>query len=459
MMRKILLIIQREYLTRVRKRSFIVMTILGPVLMAAMVIVPIYIATMSNEIKTVSVIDETGLFFEKFKESDNIKFHYLVSDIYSAKQNFSKSGDYALLYIPRTAMSLPTNALLYSKGQVNMNVKSYIRNVMSKQLEELKLDAKLKDLQLGQDQKITTDDILRSIKTTVDISTIKIGEGGREEKSYPELNSVLGLFSGILIYFFIFMFGSQVMRGVIEEKTSRIIEVIVSSVKPFELMMGKIVGVAMVGLTQFLLWVILTAGLVTVITSSFGTKSTSRIPAEQVIKTQVPGYGMNSLADSSSQAVKQDESANEVIEAINSIDFPVMIGSFLFYFLFGYLLYAALFAAIGSAVDSEADTQQFMLPITIPLIFAIVMAQYIMQEPQGALAFWLSIIPFTSPVIMMIRIPFGVPYFDLFLSMTFLVLGFTGATWLAGKIYRTGILMYGKKVNYKELWKWLKYRS
>jgi len=449
-MKKVSLIIRREYLTRVRKKSFIVMTIIGPLLMAAMFIVPIYIATISNEMKTVSVIDETGLFFEKFKESDNIKFNYLVSDVGSAKENFSKTGDYALLYIPRTEMSLPTNAILYSKSQVNMNVKSYIKNVMSKRIEELKLDAKLKDLQLGTDQTITTDDILRSIKTTIDINTIKIGEGGAEEKSYPEVSMVLGLFSGILIYFFIFMFGSLVMRGVIEEKTSRIIEVIISSVKPFELMMGKIVGVALVGLTQFLLWVVLTTTLVTVITATFSSKiTTNKTPTEQIISSQAP---------SSVNSVKvQEEGVNEVLDAINSIDFPVMIGTFLFYFLFGYLLYAALFAAIGSAVDSESDTQQFMLPITIPLIFAIIMAQYVMQEPQGSMAFWLSIIPFTSPVIMMIRVPFGVPYFDLVLSMVLLLLGFLGTTWLAGKIYRTGILMYGKKVNYKELWKWLRY--
>ena len=277
-MKKILLIIRREYLTRVKKRSFVVMTILGPLLMAALVIVPIYIATLSNETKTVGVLDETGLFFEKFKDSENIRFHYLVSDINSAKQNFSKSGDYALLYIPKTEIALPTNAILYSDRQVNINIHSYIRNVMTKQVEELKLEAKLKDLPLPEDRKITPDDILRSIKASVDITTIKIGGNGKEEKSYPEVTFVLGIFSSILIYFFIFMFGAQVMRGVIEEKTSRIVEVIVSSVKPFELMMGKIVGVALVGLTQFLLWVILTFGIVTVVTSAFTTKPSSKSP-------------------------------------------------------------------------------------------------------------------------------------------------------------------------------------
>ena len=435
------------------------MTILGPLLMAAIVIVPVYIATMSNELKTLSVIDETGFFYGKFKDSESIRFHYLVSDIGSAKASFTKSGDYALLYIPKTELTLPTNAMLYSKSQVNINVKSYIKNVMGKRVEELKLEAKIKDLKLADDAKLTTDDILRSIKSSVDISTIKIGDEGKEEKSYPEVSMILGMFSGILIYFFIFLFGSQVMRGVIEEKTNRIVEVIISSVKPFQLMMGKIAGIGLVGLTQFLLWVILTGTIVTIATSSFSSKIKPGAATEQLIPSQTKGMTAMQLPNASDSTKVTGEQSNEVINAIESIDFPVMIGMFLFFFLFGYLLYAALFAAVGSAVDSEADTQQFMLPLTVPLILSIVMAQYVIQEPQGPVAFWFSIIPLTSPVIMMIRIPFGVPYLQIILSMTLLVAGFLGTTWLAAKIYRTGILMYGKKVSYRELWKWLKYKS
>jgi ABC-2 type transport system permease protein len=458
-MNKILLIIRREYLTRVRKRSFIVMTILGPLLMAAIVIVPVYMATMSNEVKTVSVIDESGFFYGKFKDSESIKFHYLVSDIWSAKASFSKSGDYALLYIPKTELSLPAAAILYSKSQVNLNTRAYIRNVMEKRVGELKLEAKIRDLKLSDDSKLTTDDILRSIKASVDISTIKIGDGGKEEKSYPEVSMILGMFSGILIYFFIFLFGSQVMRGVIEEKTSRIIEVIISSVKPFQLMMGKITGIGLVGLTQFLLWVLLTGTIVTIGISSFSSKIKPGATTEQLVQSQTKRITAMQLPNAADSTKVTGEQANEVVTAIESIDFPVMIGMFLFFFLFGYLLYAALFAAVGSAVDSEADTQQFMLPLTVPLILSIVIAQYVIQEPQGPVAFWFSIIPFTSPVIMIIRIPFGVPYYQIILSMTLLVAGFLGATWLAAKIYRTGILMYGKKISYRELWKWLKYRN
>ena len=458
-MHKIILIIKREYLTRVRKKSFIVMTILGPLLMAAIVIVPIYLATKGNELKTVAVIDQTGVFYQKFKNTDNIKFHYLLSDIGSAKADFRKSGDYALLFIPKTEVSIPTNAILYAESNVSINVKSYIRDVMTKQVEDLKLEAKLKDLQTDKKNPIDVQDILRSVKAVVDVNTIKITDEGKEEKSYTEISMVLGTFSGILIYFFIFMFGAQVMRGVIEEKTNRIIEVIISSVKPFELMMGKIIGVGLVGLTQFLLWVVLTFGIVTVVTSTFNVKGQNKQSAEQSIIQNTAKYNPDNLPLTDSTLVNkgQEEGVNQVFEALNSVNFPVMIGAFIFFFVFGYLMYGALFAAIGGAVDSEADTQQFMLPITVPLILSIVMMQYFIQDPAGQVTFWFSIFPLTSPVAMMIRIPFGVPYWQVMLSMGLLILTFLGTTWMAAKIYRTGILMYGKKVSYKELWKWLRY--
>jgi ABC-2 type transport system permease protein len=453
-MRKIFLIIRREYLTRVKQRSFIVMTILGPLLMAATIVIPVYLATRANETKSVSILDETGIFFEKFHDSENFKFHYLVSDIQSAKKSFAQSGDYALVYVPKTEVTLPTNAIIYAENTVNISLQTYVKNVMGKQIEELKLQAKLRDLQTGNKEPVSVDDILRSIKTSIDINTLKIGEDGQESRSYTEVNMVLGMFSGILIYFFIFMFGSQVMRGVIEEKTSRIVEVIVSSVKPFQLMMGKIIGVGLVGLTQFLLWVVLTFGIVTVVTSAMTTKEIKDTTTGQILKHDEPAADALTTVQN-----EPKQGTNEVLEAIHSVDFPVMIGSFLFFFLVGYLMYAALFAAIGGAVDSEADTQQFMFPITIPLILALVLSQVIIQDPDGPLSFWFSIIPLTSPVVMMIRIPFGVSFLQVILSMALLILGFLGTTWLAAKIYRTGILMYGKKVNYKELWKWIRFKN
>jgi ABC-2 type transport system permease protein len=256
---------------------------------------------------------------------------------------------------------------------------------------------------------------------------------------------------------FIFIDGAQVMRGVMEEKTSRIVEVIISSVKPFELMLGKIIGVALVGLTQFLLWVVLTAGIYTTVSATLFRNETTEKKVERMIQTRAPAVAQ--MMESDSAAVQQNNWAAEVTEAMATINFPLILGMFLFYFLGGYLLYSALFAAIGAAVDSETDTQQFMLPITIPLILSFIMVQYVILNPEGNIAFWFSMIPFTSPIIMMVRIPFGVDAWQVALSMLCLIGGFIFTTWLAGRIYRTGILMYGKKVNYRELARWLFYKG
>lgn len=437
-MKKIKLIIIREYLVRVRKRSFIIMTFLGPILMAALMIVPIWLAQNADESASIGVVDESGIFSESFVQTDKMQVTYLDESIEEAKAKFGSSGFDVLLYIQKTELNVPEKGILFSDKQPSIIVKSFVEDNMKRQVESLKLSSS------GIDE-----DVLRSIKTSINLTTIKIQEDGTEKKTFTEVSMILGLFSGVLIYFFIFIFGSQVMRGVIEEKTNRIVEVIVSSVKPFQLLMGKIVGVALVGLTQFLLWIILTAALFMLFKMGFG-------DSLQLDSSAMMG--------SSAQAKEMMEGqmnmgAAKAFEMISSINFGVMIFSFLFYFLGGYLLYSALFAAIGAAVDNETDTQQFMLPVTIPLILAIVVAQMVIQNPEGPISFWFSIIPFTSPIIMMIRIPFGVPYEEILLSVVLLIAGFVGAVWLAGKIYRTGILMYGKKVTYGELWKWIRYKG
>jgi ABC-2 type transport system permease protein len=443
-MNKILLIIKREYLTRVKKKSFIIMTILGPILLAALFIVPVYVAEMEGSKKVVGIIDETGIFWPEFKNTDNIQFLKLDTDIESAKKNITNNDLYAVLYIPKTELSVPQAAKLYSTGQPNIIVKGYIKSVMRKEVEALKLRAS------GIDP-----DILKSIKSTIHLLTIKINKAGEEKQSSTELSMAVGFIGGLIIYIFIFMYGALVMRGVIEEKVNRIIEVIVSSVKPFQLMMGKIVGVALVGLTQFALWVVFTLIIVSGFLSIYSTDISKFKESQLQMQTEniIPAGDMGDAM----QNADVNESVIAVFESIQSINFPVMIGSFLFFFLGGYLLYASLFAAIGAAVDSETDTQQFMLPVTVPLILSLALAQVIITNPDGPIAFWLSIIPLTSPIIMMIRIPFGVPFTDLYLSFTLLILGFIGSTWIAAKIYRTGILIYGKKINYRELWKWLRY--
>lgn len=437
-MNKIILILKREYLTRVKKKSFIIMTFLGPLLMAALMIVPIVLATMQNiGEKNIAVLDETNWFIGKFEQDDNMQFHYVFDAVDSLKKQVLQEKYDLLVYIPRPELNIPVNAEIYSDRQIPLNVSSYIKNTMRKEVETKKL------LASGIDP-----DVIKSAKATINLVTIRLDEDGGETKSFTEINVALGLFGSILIYFFIFIFGSQVMRGIIEEKTSRIVEVIISSVKPFELMMGKITGIALVGLTQFLLWVVLTGSIYGVFMLIYGVAE-----APQVLTTE---SAMTSPAESMLPEMN-NEALTEIIEVVDAINFPVIIGSFIFYFLGGYLLYAALFAAIGSAVDNEADTQQFMLPVSIPLILGLVVSNFIVNNPEGSLAFWLSIIPFTSPVVMMVRIPFGVAYSELALSMALLVCGFLFTTWIAAKIYRTGILMYGKKPGYKELWKWLRY--
>ncbi|MDY0102789.1 MAG: ABC transporter permease [Lentimicrobium sp.] len=469
-MNKIFLVIQREYLSRVKKKSFIVMTILGPILMAALFIVPVFLSQMSEGTKRVEILDETGWFLNKFENSDRFEFEYVFTDLETAKNNILSKEGYALVYIPKPDVSVPSSAIVFSDKQVSIDLKGYIKNVMSKEVENQKLGAEiLKEIKkanpdFAADQpdstakgSIVSEEILKNIKTNIVLTSIKMGEEGKEEKSFTEVSMVVGLFAGILIYFFIFLFGSQVMRGVIEEKVSRIVEVIVSSVKPFQLMMGKIIGVGLVGFTQFMLWVVLTLIIVTGFQQVMPEKFNNPQAVESFNQgSRIPG---GSEATETLKTEEDPGSMNKMIEAIQSINYGVMIFSFLFYFLGGYLLYGAMFAAIGAAVDNETDTQQFMMPVTIPLILAIVMAQFVINNPEGPIAFWFSMIPFTSPIIMMVRIPFGVPGWEIALSMALLVITFVGAVWMAGRIYRTGILMYGKKVSWSEMWKWLFYKG
>lgn len=451
-MNKVMLIIKREYLTRVKKRSFIIMTLLGPLLMAALIIVPVYFASMQGEVKVIGVLDHSGLFQGKIGNTENIHFIDLSGGLEEAKSLMLSEGLYALVHIPATSMSVPETAKIYSTRQPNIIVKSYIRESMRQQVEEMKLVAS------GIDPLV-----LKSIKTKINLLTIKINEGGQEQSTYTELGMGVGFVSGLVIYIFIFMYGTLVMRGVIEEKTNRIVEVIVSSVKPFQLMIGKIIGVAMVGLTQFVLWVLLTLVIVGTFLSFYSDEITNYQQNRMNIQEQVESSGLApdmDVAGMSEELTSNglNESFYVIYDMLSSINFELIIGMFLFFFIGGYLLYGSLFAAVGSAVDSETDTQQFMLPLTVPLILSIAVSQFIMMNPEGPAAFWMSIFPLTSPVVMMIRLPFGVPVEELILSVALLIAGFFFTTWLAAKVYRTGILMYGKKINYRELWKWVRYK-
>lgn len=434
-MDKILLIIKREYLTRVKKKSFIIMTLLGPIMMAGLMLVPIWLAIKDKDIQHIEVIDETKTFINQFENTATLQFTHEFRSIKSAKEKFFDENYTSILYIKKGDKD-PEVQMFYKK-QPGISTISKIENTIEDCIKNIELESKFK----------ITKEQISEIQPNITVKPISISAEGEEESKNVGISTAIGFGGAILIYFFIFMYGVQIMRGVIEEKTSRIVEIIISSVKPFQLMMGKILGIALVGLTQFLLWTILTGTIYMVIMSAFSVDASSMpTQTEQLMQGANPNMSINPM--------------QEIKEGFATIPIVQILVSFLFYFIGGYLLYGALLAAVGSAVDSEADTQQFMLPITIPLIFSFVVAQTVMENPDGVMAFWLSIIPFTSPVIMMVRIPFGgVETWELLLSMLLLILGFLGTTWIAAKIYRTGILMYGKKVTYKELWKWLFFKG
>jgi ABC-2 type transport system permease protein len=435
-MSKISLIIKREYLTRVRKKSFIVMTLLGPLLFAAVLIVPVWLTSMdSSETKIISVIDESGLLADSFMQEsagdENIIYTYVQEPLEYAKQRVNEGYQFGLLYIPDFQPENPEGITFFSESSPSLS----LVNSMEKTLQSRIRDIKLVRSNISRET-------LNELETNVDIQTISLTETGEQQGS-AGVASVVGYVGAFLIYTFIFLYGAQVMRGVMEEKSNRIVEVVISSVRPFQLMMGKIVGVASVGLTQFLLWIALTFGLSTLFMQGFSPEELMQQRTQQI-----------------SQGIPEAESAQaemalNVQEALASVDVTGFILTFIFYFLGGYLLYGALFAAVGSASDSNTDTQQFMLPISAPLILSIVTLGAVLNEPNGTLAFWLSMIPFTAPVTMMMRVPFGIPGWELLLSMLLLIGGFIFTTWVAGRIYRVGILMHGTKVNYKVIGKWL----
>jgi ABC-2 type transport system permease protein len=442
-MNKIWLVIQREYLTRVRKKSFIIMTILGPILLAVFYGALIMIAVSEEEKEhVVLVVDDSPSHFADELKSYNIrrpesklKFIWKYDNYIQARDSIYNENYQSILYIPRDPVAHPNSIHLSFKDRPSMGMKQAIEIELEKLLEEQRLI--LYNLEPG---------VLDSVRVKVNLFEKKIKEsstGIKEEGDYADQKFAVAMIAGFLIYMFILLYGIQVLRGVMEEKSNRIVEVIISSVKPFQLMMGKIIGVALVGLTQFIIWVIFSGIVITFVSLIFAPTLMEQVNAG-AIQSQAEVGGME---------------VDSMLNLFNTTDFTVMITMFIFYFIGGYLLYSSLFAAVGSAIDSESDSQQFMLPVTLPLVFSIAIAQFVLKNPDGTLALIFSFIPLTSPIVMMVRIPFGVAYWELAVSAILLVAGFIFTTWLAAKIYRTGILMYGKKITYKEIWKWLMYKN
>jgi len=443
-MHKIALIIRREYTTRVQKKSFIVLTLLMPILMSAFMILPSYLMSLDDEkSRTIAVYDGSSVILGRLESTEFTKFKFVPKEEYlKLKDKVQSSEYYALLVVAPNFLT--TNTVQIISGinipyDLKSQIKDKIQNVIEKdKMAEVVRQTKIPDLEAR----------IKSTRSNINIDTIKLGEGGEAKKSSTEIGMVLGYIFGFVIYFFIFIYGSMVMQGVMEEKQSRIVEVIISSVKPFQLMMGKIVGIALVGLTQLAFWIILGSAILTASKSFYP----SHAQHQQIQSVMAQGQ------EAAQQAAPQTDKMQEVFSMIDTINFPLVIGCFIFFFIGGYLLYSSMFAAVGSAIDTQEDAQQFMMPITLPIILSMLVMLSAIKNPEGPVAFWFSMIPFTSPIVMMARIPFGVPAWQLALSMTLLIATFVGMVWVAGKIYRTGILMYGKKPSWKEIGKWLMYK-
>jgi ABC-2 type transport system permease protein len=431
-MSKIALIVQREFLTRIRKRSFIFMALLGPFMLALGMIVPLWLGSSTEDVKIIEVIDNQGTFKNKFPEMSGVKFIYVNGDVAERLPYFIASEHYAMITINEKELN---DVVLYSKTRPTPEIKIYLQRILNQIISIEKIKRASID-----------ENLLKDIESDVSIVSKSISNDWEDERAV-NATVVIALFSAVLILFFIVLYGGQVMRGVIEEKTNRIIEVMISSVKPFELMMGKILGIALVSLTQFLIWVFLTAS----ISFYFNTKY------KQVFDMYSNEHIEATLKANPNLDVSKAMEVNSMITALDSVNFTQITLIFTFYFLGGYLLYSALFAAIGSSVDAETDTQQFIFPLIAPLMFCIAMATSIILNPDSDLAFWLSMIPFTSPVAMMLRIPFGVDASELVISMLILAGSFVLFTWLAGRVYRVGVLMYGKKASIREIIKWTFY--
>lgn len=430
------LIIKREYLTKVRNKSFIVMTILSPIIMIALISVVAYLSQLnSDKVRTISVLDESGLVQDIFDNTDNTTYHILENmTLEEAKALVKETSNYGLLHINKlNNLNLISDGIqFYSKESPSLSIISGLERKLSKKIERIKLQQKGVDLEM-----------IKSAKTNIDIVQESF-EGEKTSKVDSIVKLIFGGATGYLLFMFIIIYGNMIMRSVIEEKTSRIIEVIISSVKPVQLMLGKIIGTSLAGITQFVIWLILGGVLMMIVSGVFGIDM-AQSPQQDIMQQAMENPELNMKVQ-------------DVLKAFYNLPITNLIVAFILFFIGGYLLYSSLYAAIGAAVDNETDTQQFLLPIMIPLILAVYIGIFtVIEDPHGTVSTVFSFVPLTSPVVMLMRIPFGVPLWQQIVALLLLVGTFLLTVWFAAKIYRVGILMYGKKPSYKELIKWIKY--
>ena len=449
-MRNIKTIIGREYLTRVKKKSFLLTTFIVPILFAALCILPSVIMFMAKDTgKKIAVVDQSGIVMPYLVDTDAVDYQdYSAEPADSMKANFEELGlDVLVIVSPLDTAAKTVSVSSYSPKPLSMELKEGVQSKVNDAVEDYRLALyDITDLK----------QIMEDVKANISMSTYTMDESGEEKITSSEVYMIISMILSIIIYMFIAMFSGMVMQSVIEEKASRVVEVLVSSVKATELMFGKIIGVACVALTQFFLWIVLTLVLVGGFSAFVGFDSLMGDPAqtEQMMEmtAQMGGVDMAEMT----AAMQEEEGLGAVLSTLKDINWVQMIFAFIIYFALGYLLYASLFAAIGSAVENEADTTQLQMPITLPLMLAFFIALYAFNAPDSQIVWWGSMIPFTSPIVMLARIPFGVPMWELALSIALLVMTFGACGWLSAKIYKIGILMFGKKTTFKDLWKWLR---
>jgi len=451
-MNKTLLIIQREYMSKVKKKSFLIMTILGPLIFGGLIVAVALIAASDTTHQHVLLADDLGFLLEdeillyeqggvdrpRFRNSERLSYDFRKGTVDATKE--LESGVYTAV--------VQLSDISYTDGKVQMFAEKTpsmgIQNRISSDIEDAL------ELYRAKKNNITIE-TYKSIRQSVDINVIKPSEGGKEDLTSTK--AMIGFGFAIIIYFFIFFYGVQVMRGVMEEKTNRIVEVIVSSVRPFQLMMGKIIGIGLVGLTQFLIWVGLTAAI-----SVFGVGAMQQQLLERQ-KEQLAVVNSGGVIEAQNMSDANDAEAmqTEMLAVFAEISWTDLIVSFLIFFVCGYMLYASLFAAIGASVDNETDSQQFMMPVTLPLIFGYIVSTMMIENPESSIGNIFALVPLTSPIVMMVKTAIGVSIGLKLISIVILVASIFFFVWLAGKIYRVGILMYGKKPTYRELWKWMRY--
>lgn len=449
-LRNINVIISREYLTRVKKKSFLLTTFLVPVLFAALCILPSVIMLMAKEDgKKIAVVDQSGIVMPYLEDNEAVDYtDYSSEPVDSMKASFEGLGLDALLVVsPLDSASRTVHVYSYSDKPLSVELKESISSVASRAVEDYRISMyDVGDLK----------QIMEDVKADVQVLTYTLDETGEEKITSSEVYMVISMVLSMIIYMFIAVFSGMIMQSVIEEKASRVVEVLVSSVKSTELMFGKIIGVACVALTQFFLWIVLTIVLVGGFSVFVGFDSLMGDPAqtEQMLDmtAQMGGVDMAEMTE----MMADEAGLGAVLNTLKGVDWGMMTIAFLIYFALGYLLYASFFAAIGSAVENEADTNQLQMPVTIPLLLGFFIAIYAFNAPESQIVWWGSMIPFTSPVVMLARIPFGVPVWELVLSIVLLAATFVACGWMSAKIYRIGILMFGKKTTFRDLWKWLR---